>query len=347
MVERPPEAVLRECAALLARGSKSFRMAGRLLPPRLREPVAAYYAFCRVSDDAVDESASPAAALASLRARLDAIYAGDPGPHAADRGLSWVVAAHALPRAPLDALLEGYAWDVEGRRYEDVSALRAYAARVAASVGVVMTWLMGVREPRVLARAADLGVAMQLTNIARDVGEDARSGRLYLPLAWLREEGVDADAWLSSKAPRFVPGVGVAVCRLLDHAAFLYRRAESGIGALPRDCRAAIDAARLVYADIGRVIRARGYDSVGGRAVTSPGRKAWLLARAITSRGLAWPAPAQALPRPLPHAGGEPSRVDDGGRSGPPPPARGRGPGGGTQVGVVEEARFLWEGSPS
>ncbi|MCB9598565.1 MAG: phytoene/squalene synthase family protein, partial [Sandaracinaceae bacterium] len=201
---------------MLGRGSKSFAAASRLLPGRLRDPVAAYYAFCRVSDDAVDESDDPSAALASLRARLDAIIAGAPGSHVADQGLAWVMREHRIGRAPLDALLEGYAWDVAGRRYETLSDVRAYAARVAGSVGVVMTLLMGPRDPRVLARAADLGVAMQLTNIARDVGEDARAGRLYLPMAWLRAEGLDPDAFLAR--PRFGPAIGVAVCRLLDHA---------------------------------------------------------------------------------------------------------------------------------
>ncbi|MCA9606296.1 MAG: phytoene/squalene synthase family protein [Myxococcales bacterium] len=278
MSAAPDPEVLAECRAILARGSKSFATASRLLPSRLRDPVAAYYAFCRVSDDAVDESDDPMAALEMLRRRLDAIVADRPGPHAADRGLAWVMDAFAVPRAPIDALLEGYAWDVEGRRFETLSEVRASAARVAASVGVVMTLLMGRRERWVLHRAADLGVAMQLTNIARDVGEDARAGRLYLPMAWLRAEGIDPDAFVD--APRFSPGVGVAVCRLLDHAAMLYRRADAGVSALPRDCRLAIFGASVIYEDIGRVIRARGYDSVSARAYTTSARKVALVARA-------------------------------------------------------------------
>lgn len=283
----PGHDTLRECRAILGRGSKSFAAASRLLPARLRDPVAAYYAFCRVSDDAVDESVDPRAALDALHARLDRIYAGAPDDHPADRGLAWVVTAYEIPRGPIEALLEGYRWDVEGRRHEDLSGVRAYAARVAASVGVVMTFIMGRRDPAVLARAADLGVAMQLTNIARDVGEDARNGRIYLPLEWLRAEGVDPDAFVAS--PRYEDGVGVAVCRLLDHADVLYRRAEGGIGALPGDCRTAIAAARFIYADIGRVIRERGYDSVSSRAFTSGARKAQMLGRALAAR-LAWPS---------------------------------------------------------
>lgn len=278
----PSDAVLAECRAILARGSKSFAFASRLLPARLQDPVAAYYAFCRVSDDAVDESDDPRAALDALHTRLERIYAGRPDPHPADEGLAWVVHSFGIPRAPVAALLDGYRWDVEARRYEALSDVRAYAARVAGSVGVVMTLIMGRRDPDVLFRAADLGVAMQLTNIARDVGEDARNGRIYLPLSWLRAEGIDPTEFLAS--PRYCDGVGVAVCRLLDHAEHLYRRAERGILALPADCRTAIAAAHRIYADIGRVIRRRGYDSVGGRAHTSIGRKAALTVQALLSR---------------------------------------------------------------
>lgn len=279
---RPNEAVLAECRAILGRGSKSFAAAARLLPARLRDPVAAYYAFCRVSDDAVDESENPAAALESLSRRLDAIVDGKPEDHPADVALAWVVREHRIGRAPLDALLEGYRWYVERRRYEDLSAVRAYAARVAGSVGVVMTLLMGRRDEATLARAADLGVAMQLTNIARDVGEDARAGRIYLPLSWLRAEGVDPEAFLA--APEPVDGVAIATCRLLDHAEALYRRADRGVPALPADCRLAIAAARAIYADIGRVIRNRRYDSVSSRAYTTGARKAWLAAAALPAR---------------------------------------------------------------
>ena len=274
--DRPPQAVLAECRTILAEGSKSFSAASRLLPARLRDPVTAFYAFCRVSDDAVDESDDPERALVELRERLDAIVDGRPGAHPADRAMAWVMRSHQIPRAPVDALLEGYAWDVEGRAYETLGDVRAYGARVAASVGVVMTLLMGSREPWVLHRAADLGVAMQLTNIARDVGEDARAGRIYLPLEWLRGEGIEPERLLAR--PRHEPGIGVAVCRLLDHAEGLYRRARLGVAALPVDCRLAIAGAAAIYADIGRVIRARSYDSVSRRAYTSGPRKVWLMA---------------------------------------------------------------------
>lgn len=269
---------LRHCAALLRAGSKSFASAARLLPARVRPQATAFYAFCRVADDAIDDSDEPARALARLHQRVDAVYRGSPCDDPVDRALAWVVQTSAIPRPLIDALLEGFAWDVERCRYERLEDTLAYSARVASVVGVIMTLIIGVRERETLARACDLGAAMQLTNIARDVGEDARRGRLYLPAQWLREEGVDPDAFLRAPTPE--PGVRRATARLLAEAHTLYGRAQAGIYALPRDCRPAIRAASLIYGDIGRVIARRGHDSVTSRAHTSAARKLWLLARA-------------------------------------------------------------------
>lgn len=279
----PGAADLAACRAILAAGSKSFAAASRLLPARVRDPVAAMYAFCRVADDAVDGAPEGHAgqAVAALRGRLDRLYAHRPDPDPVDRAFAAVVREAGIPRGVPDALLEGFLWDAEGRAYETLPDLLGYAARVASTVGVMMTLLLDPAAPdrTTLARACDLGLAMQLTNIARDVGEDARMGRVYLPLAWLREEGVDPARLLAE--PRFDPGVGRVVERLLAAADALYERADRGIPRLPADGRAAIRAARLVYADIGRVVRRRGCDSVTGRARTSAARKAWLLGRAL------------------------------------------------------------------
>ena len=169
---------LQACRRLMRGGSKSFFAASLVLPPRVRAPATALYAFCRVADDAIDLSEQPAQALDGLRQRLDAVYAGTPQAIVADRALARVVERFAIPRSLPDALLEGFAWDAEGRRYESLEAVHDYAARVAGAVGAMMALVMETREPRALARACELGVAMQLTNIARDVGEDARKGRL-------------------------------------------------------------------------------------------------------------------------------------------------------------------------
>src|SRR6202012_4095934 len=112
------------------------------------------------------------------------------------------------------------------------------------------------RSPEIVERACDLGVAMQLTNIARDVGEDARAGRLYLPLQWLRDAEIDPELWLAN--PTFTPEIAAIVQRLLDIADALYDRATFGIAHLPLSCRPGIYAARALYAEIGRELeRAR------------------------------------------------------------------------------------------
>lgn len=272
------------CRTMIKGGSLTFHAASLFLPPDRRDPCYALYAFCRMADDAVDTEPTVAgrhAACDRLRERLDRAYAGRPWPDPVDRAFSEMVIAYGLPRALPDALIEGMEWDAEGRIYDTLSDLRAYAARVAAVVGVMMTHLMGVRDPVVLARACDLGVAMQLTNICRDVGEDARLGRIYLPRQWMRREGLDPDAWLAD--PRFGPPLARVVARLLNEADVLYERAFTGIPGLPLPCRPAIQAAGVLYAAIGDEVIKAGYDSVTRRAVVSAKRKASLAARAMTA----------------------------------------------------------------
>jgi phytoene synthase len=280
------------CREAIRTGSRSFHAASLLLPARVRDPAYALYAFCRLADDAVDLCAGKTAALASLRDRLDRAFRGRPADCFADRCFADMVRAHAMPRALPEALIEGLAWDAEGRRYADLSAVRAYAARVAGAVGAMMTVLMGVRAPETLARACDLGVAMQLTNIARDVGEDAREGRLFLPLDWLRAEGIDPEGFLAD--PRFSPGLGRVVAALLAEAEGLYDRAASGVRGLPYGARPAIRAARLLYREIGREVARRGFDSVASRAVAPAATKRRLMAAA--AHGFGTPATGRGAP---------------------------------------------------
>ena len=275
------------CQELMRGGSKTFFAASRLLPSRVRGPAIALYAFCRVADDAIDLSDDRVTALAALNERLRRVYANDPMAYEPDRALAAVVREFDMPLELVAALLEGFEWDAEGRRYETIEDLQAYGARVAGSVGAMMAVVMRTRGEQALARACDLGVAMQLTNIARDVGEDARFGRLYLPLAWMREAGLGPDAWLQN--PVFDSRIASVINRLIKAADVLYERSEHGIGQLPRDCRPAIRAARLVYAEIGRELEKAGLDSINHRAVVSAKRKLALLIRAS---GAAVMAPA-------------------------------------------------------
>jgi phytoene synthase len=145
---------------------------------------------------------------------------------------------HALPAALPAALIKGFEGDAEGRRHADLSALKDYATRVAGTVGAMMAVLMDVRDPAPIARACDLGVAMQLTNIARDVGEDAAEGRLCLPLDLLAQVGIDPEAFLADPKPS--PALASMVARLLAEADALYLRAESGLAAPPGDVRGAL-----------------------------------------------------------------------------------------------------------
>lgn len=264
------------CAAAIRAGSKSFFAASLLLPTRVRNPALALYAFCRAADDAVDVDHD---GLDGIRERLARIYAGKPLNHPADRALTDVVIEHRIPHALPAALLEGFQWDLEGRRYEDAEQLNSYAARVAGAVGEMMAHLMDTRSAEALARACDLGIAMQLTNIARDVGEDARAGRLYLPTSWLQQAGIDPDEWLADPVPdRRIQHV---VERLLSSADDLYLSADAGIQLLPLDCRPGIRAARNLYAEIGHQLRRDGCDSVSRRTVVPSMRKAWVVSAAI------------------------------------------------------------------
>ncbi|MGR3542622.1 MAG: phytoene/squalene synthase family protein [Hasllibacter sp.] len=290
------------CRAAIRVGSLSFHSASRLLPGRVRDPALALYAFCRGADDAVDEGAAPGAAVLALRARLDAIYAGRPEDRPEDRAFAAVVEASGMPRALPEALLEGLAWDAVGREYRTLPELHAYGARVAGAVGAMMCVLMGVRDRHALARACDLGAAMQLTNIARDVGEDAGLGRVYLPLDWLAGAGIERDAFVRDPLP--TAPVRDMVRRLLAEARRLYFRAEAGIGALPLAARPGIWAARLAYDGIGGAVARGGHDSVSRRAATGRAAKAGWLAQAglRTAAGAVMPGSAVLYADPLPEA---------------------------------------------
>lgn len=286
---------LAACRAQLANGSRTFLAASLLLPRAVREPACALYAFCRLADDAVDNAGADADAVQQLRDRLARLYRGQPHAEPADRALAAVVQRFAIPIELPEALIEGFEWDAAGRRYDSVDELEAYAARVAGTVGAMMALLMGVRDSAALARACELGVAMQLSNIARDVGEDARNGRLYLPRRWMHEAGLDPEAWLA--APAFDTRLAAVTRRLLRHADGLYARVGAGVARLPLACRPSINAARYLYAAIGHEVERRGLDSVSARAVVPRRRKALLLARALVA--LAPSARAAGAP-PLP-----------------------------------------------
>ena len=288
------------CREAIRHGSLSFHAASRLLPARFRDPALALYAFCRLADDAVDLQEEKVAAVLRLKERLDLVYAGRPRNAPTDRAFTAMVEQVEMPRALPEALLEGLAWDAMGRRYHTLEDLHAYSARVASAVGVMMAVIMGVRDGHALARACDLGVAMQLTNIARDVGEDARAHRVYLPLDWLDAARIDPENFLHDPTPD--DAIRAMVRRLLGEARRLYSRGADGVGALPVACRPGILAARHIYSGIGADIARAGHDSVSRRAHTTAGQKlGWLALSGMQAVGVGlMPRAATYYAEPLP-----------------------------------------------
>ena len=268
---------LEHCRAVIRTGSLSFHAAAKLLPASVRDPALALYAFCRLADDEVDEGEEKGRAVLQLQERLDAAYAGQPRNAPEDRAFAAIIEEFDMPRALPEALLEGLAWDAVGRRYETLSDLRAYSARVASAVGAMMCVLMRMRDPDALARACDLGVAMQLTNIARDIGEDARAGRIYLPLEWLSEAGIAPEDFLANPEPS--ADIRRFTRKLLAEANRLYIRSEAGIASLPRSARTGIFAARYIYSGIGGAVARNGHDSVTQRGRTTKAQKLVLIAK--------------------------------------------------------------------
>jgi phytoene synthase len=253
-----------------------------LLPERVRQASWALYAFCRRADDAVDNGDDNAVALRRierLRSRLDDVYGGRVADDAIDRAFAAVVEKHGIPRVLPEALLAGMEMDARGQRYDDERTLLVYCFRVAATVGLMMTRVMGVSDDCAYVRAADLGIAMQLTNIARDVGEDARRGRVYLPSQLCARAGFEQKTLLS--LARASDSLKEVVKQILDKARRHYESADLGIPFLPRDCRLAIASSRYIYAGIGDAIAANDYDSLTQRAYVSTAGKLWRVARAL------------------------------------------------------------------
>ena len=263
---------------VLAKNSKSFALAARLLPPGVADDAAVVYAFCRRADDRIDLTPPDVrpAALTELRAEVASVYAGAPQADAQLAALQEVTQRRAVPRAYLDELLDGMEMDVRGASYASLADLLLYCHRVAGTVGLVMCHVMGVRDPRALTRAAHLGIAMQLTNICRDVAEDWENARLYLPRA-LFGQGLPAGPF----PVQLRESARSTVRALLEEADRYYASADKGLALLGWRCALAVRTARYVYAGIGRRIEAQGCDVLAGRAVVPLWRKLLLAGRAL------------------------------------------------------------------
>ena len=262
----------------LSRHGRSFRLAGRLLKGEMLGDAAVLYRFCRTVDDLADLAPDRVGARARLEALRHAVRSGD-RTDADARPLLALADRRALALAPALLLIDTMIADLDPHPIASVEALLAYAHGAAGTVGLLMSDLLTGGDMRARPFAAALGIAMQLTNIARDVAEDAGRGRVFLPVAWLGAAGATPPALLDH-ANR--DAVFDAVTRVLALADRHYRQAEAGIRVLPWRSRAAIRAAARLYEDIGRVVRQRGPAGLAGpRAVVGTGRRLVLLGRAL------------------------------------------------------------------
>ncbi len=241
-------------------GSHSFAMAARLFPRTMRRDAHLLYAWCRFCDDLIDEqdhgrgtqphTASLGDRMAWLEAETEQVLAGHNSDHPAFAALSAIMQRHPIPhRYPRD-LLHGFRMDVENRRYATLDGTLTYGYRVAGTVGIMMAIIMGVNpnDQATLDRACDLGIAFQLTNIARDVMEDAEQGRIYVPLNWLERKAIPASSLLQ---PQYRTALYELAIELVAAAEPYYDSARLGLRALPPRAAMAISAALNIYRQIG------------------------------------------------------------------------------------------------
>jgi phytoene synthase len=292
-----PEGVRRSYRSI-AHHSKSFAMASRLLPPAVRDRAVVVYAWCRRADDAVDHAGAgnEERALAGLFDELDRVYADGPLEDPLLEAFRSVTRERGIPVSYPRDLLEGMRMDVDGTSYDDMGTLLRYCWCVAGIVGLLMCHVMGLRDERATRNAVHLGIAMQITNICRDVMEDWERGRLYIPETLLARAGVPGlGSRLGGPFPdeAAVP-VAAATDRLLDIADRYYASGDAGIPALSWRCALSVRTARRVYSEIGARVRAQDCDPRAGRAIVPRSRKLGLAAGALTASVVEIPARLQA-----------------------------------------------------
>jgi phytoene synthase len=208
--------------------------------------------------------------LAELRTKTQAAIDDKPSEEAVFEGLRYVLKRNEIPgRYPLE-LLDGFEMDATGHQYGTLSETLQYCYYVAGVVGVMMAYVMGTRDPEALERATDLGIAFQLTNISRDVHEDAEVSRIYLPGDWLAEAGIPSEEILQ---PQHAAKLAKVVERLLNEADRYYKSADEGLRALGFRSAWAVAAARDVYRAIGQIVRERGEHAWQERVVVRKRRK--------------------------------------------------------------------------
>ena len=267
----------------IKKGSLSFSFAARLLPRRIRDRVVKLYAWCRYVDNEVDglplDASETERAKVLNRLEIDSF---SPRPKArlpeAMQAFREVRREIRFPEQYARDLIRGMAMDLNKAHYETETDLYLYCYRVAGVVGLMMSHIMEVSAPRATQHALDLGIAMQITNICRDIGDDLAMGRIYLPRQWLVEAGVHSDLILDPSVRNQLVAV---VARALDLADHYYRSGEAGIKYLPWRCALGIAVAREVYAAIGEEVRRRGSAAWDRRVWIPLPKKAWLALKGI------------------------------------------------------------------
>jgi phytoene synthase len=277
--------VVANAKAIIEQGSKSFAAAAKLFDNETREKAFMLYAWCRYCDDQIDgqelgfgmRSPEPEEQQRILFRLIEQTESAMAGEHADDPVFAAFQRVFQMSgmnrRYPLE-LLEGFAMDVERREYLTLDDTLLYCYHVAGVVGAMMATIMGVTDQPTLNRAIDLGIAFQLTNISRDVMEDAADNRIYLPRNWLEDAGAPTEA---SEFEGQEAVIYQVVARLLDEADRYYDSAVHGIARLPFRCAWAIAAARKVYGAIGDQVRRQGARAWESRAGTSKLQKVGML----------------------------------------------------------------------
>ena len=269
-----------EAAVVTANGSKSFFFATRWFPPDLARAAHAIYWFCRYTDDLVDECTDVNQGREDLELwalMLNSALAGEAPSHPVLRVFMDTVRRHSIPNEYALELIEGMRMDLDGVRYATFADLRQFCYRVASVVGLMMSHVIGFREPA-LTYAIDLGIAMQLTNILRDIGEDLERGRIYLPADEMERFGyLEYDLRRRVHNDSFRELMRFEAAR----ARAYYAQAEPGIASLDSRGRFAVKVASDVYRQILARIEASDYNVFQQRAVVSPARKYWITARSM------------------------------------------------------------------
>jgi phytoene synthase len=267
------------CADKAARSGSSFHYSFRLLDPARRTAITALYAFCREVDDAVDEVTDVALArvkLAWWRTEVDALFKGSPH-HPVTLALAPVIRRYGVTEAHLQTVIDGMQMDLETMRYLDFAALELYCHRVAGVVGLMSAEIFGYTLPATRGYARDLGIAFQLTNIVRDVGEDARRGRIYLPQDDLARFGVtSSDVLRAQSSPAFASLMAFEV----DRARGWYDRALAQLPVSDRRAQRAGLAMAAIYRTLLDEIASDGYQVLDRRIALTPLRKLWIATRA-------------------------------------------------------------------